>query len=246
MRNITIPAISASVLICASLLQAEEIKIPEGMTPQQFQVLYMDGGYIYKPGTGHGAFLFINSQRRVSLKDLEQVREKIANEIWVEVKFSTSNETAEITTEIVDIPKMPRLAIYPDDKKAVVNVAALAVDNPSAELLASRVRKEMLRAFTYLAGITGGGKAGHPLDVMTDLKRLDESKEMISGDLVVRFTDFIQRSGIKPYKRYTYRKACEEGWAPPPANKYQQAIWDKVRATPKNPMKIKFDPKKRR
>ena len=44
----------------------------------------------------------------------------------------------------------------------------------------------------------------------------------------------------------TYKEACEEGWAPAPTNEIQKAIWDKVRATPKNPMKIEFDPKKGR
>jgi hypothetical protein len=44
----------------------------------------------------------------------------------------------------------------------------------------------------------------------------------------------------------TYLDACEEGWAPAPTNDVQKAIWDKVHAAPKNPMKIEFNPKKGR
>ena len=42
----------------------------------------------------------------------------------------------------------------------------------------------------------------------------------------------------------TYKKACQEGWVSAPTNDIQKAIWDKVHAAPKNPMKIEFDSKK--
>jgi hypothetical protein len=35
--------------------------------------------------------------------------------------------------------------------------------------------------------------------------------------------------GIKPARMTTYRKACEEGWAPMPTNSVQKAIWDEVK-----------------
>ena len=31
---------------------------------------------------------------------------------------------------------------------------------------------------------------------------------------------------MEPVRRATYRRAVEEGWAPPPTNDYQKAIWD--------------------
>jgi len=52
--------------------------------------------------------------------------------------------------------------------------------------------------------------------------------------------------GVMPARKGTYESACQEGWADEPKDKYQQAIWDKVHAIPKNPMKIEFDPKKGR
>ena len=52
--------------------------------------------------------------------------------------------------------------------------------------------------------------------------------------------------GLMPWKQTTYKKACQEGWAPAPTNEYQKAIWDKIHSVPANPMKIEFDPKKGR
>jgi hypothetical protein len=37
---------------------------------------------------------------------------------------------------------------------------------------------------------------------------------------------------------------CQEGWAPPPTNEYQRAIWNDVHKIPEKPMKIDFDPAK--
>ena len=42
------------------------------------------------------------------------------------------------------------------------------------------------------------------------------------------------------------RKACEEGWAPPPANAFQQSAWEKVHKIPDRPLTIEYDPQKDR
>ena len=44
--------------------------------------------------------------------------------------------------------------------------------------------------------------------------------------------------GIVPPRKTTYREACEQGWAPKPANAVQQKVWDEVHAMPTEPMKI--------
>ena len=46
--------------------------------------------------------------------------------------------------------------------------------------------------------------------------------------------------GVTPWKETTYKRACEEGWAPAPTNEYQKAVWDKVHAIPDQPLKIKY------
>ena len=58
--------------------------------------------------------------------------------------------------------------------------------------------------------------------------------------------DVMKLRGIEKFEYGTYEEACMMGVAPPPTNDIQKAIWDKVHAAPKNPMKIEFDPKKGR
>jgi len=49
---------------------------------------------------------------------------------------------------------------------------------------------------------------------------------------------------VRPVYRASYAAACQEGWAPPPTNEYQRAIWNDVHKIPEKPMKIDFDPAK--
>jgi hypothetical protein len=55
---------------------------------------------------------------------------------------------------------------------------------------------------------------------------------------------YMERFGVLPAQVSTYRKACVEGWAPPPANDVQKIIYTEVNSKPTEPIKIKFDPKK--
>ena len=56
----------------------------------------------------------------------------------------------------------------------------------------------------------------------------------------------LQNLGVTQARKTTYRRACMEGWAAQPTNSFQKAVWDEVHSIPKNPMQIKFDPKKGR
>ena len=223
------------------------IPCPEGMPFNEYMILLSEGGFLFKPNSGYGKVLFVNKQKRVAISDLQKAEKGIKEEIFIEVEFSDVESEAEIAIELVDNDKDRSLSVYPDDKKAIVNVAPLNKDNPKPDLLAERTVKQMMRAFVFLAGGGGGGnRAGTLMDVITSLDRLDQAEMAIPGDLVLRCQDYLLRSGIKTWTRVTYKDACEAGWASKPTNIWQKAIWDKVHTTPKNPMKIEFDPKKGR
>ena len=84
---------------------------------------------------------------------------------------------------------------------------------------------------------------------MRDVKSLadiDRMPERFGLDTIAHIRNSAPFYGLVPWYQTTYIKACEEGWAPAPTNDIQKAIWDKVHAAPKNPMKIEFDPKKGR
>ena len=63
-------------------------------------------------------------------------------------------------------------------------------------------------------------------------------------DVIKRFGPYLEGYGVNPEKIVSYRKACEEGWAPQPTNDFQKAVWDDVHAMPSEPIKIKPEEKK--
>ena len=79
-----------------------------------------------------------------------------------------------------------------------------------------------------------------------EISDLDHVGEFIPGDTAENCRKLLAKRGVYPKRYVTYRAACIRGWAPAPTNAAQKAVWDKVRAIPKNPMKIEFDPKKGR
>ena len=70
----------------------------------------------------------------------------------------------------------------------------------------------------------------------SDLDKYPDSR--LPVDVLDRMQKNMSVIGMAPFKITTYRKACEDGWAPQPTNEYQQAIWDKVHAMPTEPLKI--------
>lgn len=61
-------------------------------------------------------------------------------------------------------------------------------------------------------------------------------------DKFAAFAKHLSDFGVKPRKMATYKRACQEGWAPAPTNDIQKAIWEKAKADkergPVNPIKI--------
>ena len=235
-------------------------------TPEEMKALaesYMmrrHGGTIRKPGSARGRVLFVNAQTRVTAAGLKAAFDEIDSNIhpdWVlkEVEsVKLSNPSSDIKRlggnvgiVLADAPDHPALVVAPEDGWAVVNVAALA-EGADAVTLASRVRKELLRAFALAGGCSFMARGGIVLraDVRTP-RDLDSIREESYGvDALNTLNQQLPYYGVMPWIQTTYKKACREGWAPAPTNEFQKAIWDKVHAIPKNPMKIEFNPKKGR
>lgn len=137
------------------------------------------------------------------------------------------------------------LVVMPDNAMAIVNVKALSSDKPSRSVLESRVCKELWRGLIYAIG---GGNTYVRQCVMKQVSSLAELDALPAKtacpDAFTRVAESAKSLGIQPVRRVTYRQACKEGWAPQPTNDVQKAIWEETRSLPKEPIKIKFDPKK--
>lgn len=219
----------------------------------------MFGGYVKKPKTERGKVVFLDAQKRVPEAEYRKIFDeidfsvKVVHEVKHIEKVSLPNPKADIASAggnvgvvIIDAPLYPALTVAPEEGWALVNIAALANDNPNAATLASRLRKEMMRAF----GLAGGCSfmARGAIVLRRDIRKpsdLDRIRtESYGVDTINCFARSLGYYGVRPWRIETYEDACQQGWAPQPTNEYQKAIWDKVHAIPDKPMTIEFDPKK--
>ncbi|MBQ7651246.1 MAG: hypothetical protein IJS15_09815 [Victivallales bacterium] len=221
----------------------------------------MFGGYIRKANSAKGKVVVLNAQKRIPKKDLFTAVEKIMLDIRPEVEWKDVSDAplpnpqtaikaagGNVGVVLVDDVHYPSLLTAPEDGWAIVNAAALAADKPDSTKLAARIRKEILRGFALVAGCSFMARG--PFVLRPNIRKpsdLDFIKEECYGvDAIGTLAYSLRYYGITPWLVTTYENACAFGWAPAPTNDFQKAIWDKVHAIPKNPMKIEFDPKKGR
>ena len=251
-----------------ALPQKSGAEVPQRgrLTPEQARerhakmMMKRYGGIIRKAGSAHGKVVFMNTQRRVTREGLQRalnVVEDRIHPIWEYLEAEAVNPCnpsaelkkagADVGVVIVDAVDVPSLLVAPEAGWAIVNVAPLA-DGCDGETLAHRARVEVLRAFALIGG--AAFMQQDPIVMRSDImtpKDLDMIKEENFGiDVAYAMSRGLPRRGVTPWFETTYKKACQEGWAPPPTNEFQKAIWEKVHALPKTPMKIEFDPKKGR
>lgn len=218
------------------------------------------GGMLEKPNSSKGRIVFVNTQNempaaniRLAVKSLADILDKYPVEI-VEANPAKADELkerfkADIAVIVAAEADAPGLLAAPDEGWAVVNVRALTrnlkTEAAKAKFYKARCRKEIMRGFVCAAGGVGSSFPGNIMNV-AKVEDLDLCEEFVPFDKVGVVRQHLKASGVIPSRFATYRTACREGWAPPPTNDVQRAIWDKVHAIPKTPMKIEFDPKKGR
>ena len=163
-------------------------------------------------------------------------------------EFPSPKVMGEASLFVIDDENMPPLLSAPESRWVAVNVAPLAKGaGEKPQFFAARVQKELTRGFAILAGAQNSGYPDALVGCVTkpaDLDRFIDCRLPI--DVINRFAPYLAGYGITPEVVTTYRKACEEGWAPAPTNEIQRAIWQKVHQTPEKPTKIEYDPKKGR
>lgn len=216
---------------------------------------------VERKGAARGAIAIVNAQTALPEADLENLARflgartqfdfaYVKTEPGVgcpsELKARTSAEFAVI---VADDATTPTMLVAPEERWAAVNVAKLKVGLDGAKdgesTLRRRCVKEVVRAFSMLCG---GATSQFPGNIMnvTSVKQLDATEGLLPVDLQNKYASYLKACGLQPREFVSYRKACQEGWAPAPTNSLQKAIWDKVHAAPATPMKIEFDPKQGR
>ena len=211
------------------------------------------GGKLKVPGTQQGTLTYVNAQKKAPVEWLQQNAEVFAKNAKVDIQvkegafsFPSPTIVGNATLFVIDDESMPSILHAPEQKWCMVNVAPLAKGaGEKKAFFAARVQKQLTRGFSLLAGSQDSNYPESLLGCITSPEGLDKHVDCrLPVDIMARFPPYLAGYGVKPYVLSTYKKACEEGWAPQPTNDVQKAIWEKVHAMPTEPIKIKPETKK--
>lgn len=242
---ILIVAAGMSLMAAEKLTQAERDRI----------IMEKVGGFVVVPAKG--SIVIINAQQAVSASEIEDYAAFASKNIQVPIsvksgEFDIKSAAATVAkfggtagVYIIDDAVMPTSLISSEELWGVVNIAKMKEGAVYGEALSKRTRKEFNRV---LAMLFGGGLSSMKTSIMRPVRSATDLDKIVNpwipfDTLNLMFSSF-QDYGITRRKQIQYKKACEEGWAPAPTNKFQQAIWDKVHALPTEPIKIKPEEKK--
>ena len=123
----------------------------------------------------------------------------------------------------------PTLAVYPEDRIAIINIDRLAKD-ATDEVLNVRVEKELWRAVAFTTGgyATDFPCALKPVASVADLDKVPA--RMTCPPVNAKVAQAANVYGIAKVQVAPYGVAVAQGWAPAPTNDLQKAVWDRVKA----------------
>lgn len=219
-----------------------------------------NGGIIEREDSFKGKILIIDERSRPDTKQLVPSAEAFCKHLkfnlTILAKSSGSEQSpkkrldalgGQVGVFVVERNDSPSLLLAPEEGWAIVNVKPLVAGVEKSRLAPLRIQKEVLRALGFICGGMSSQYAGSLAGPISKPSDLDLHNDLsLPADVSQAFKGYLTGFGVSPYQHTTYRQACKEGWAPAPTNEYQKVIWDKIHSTPKNPMKIEFDPKKGR
>ena len=255
------------ILALAAVAVAEAAPKAE-LTPEQVQerkakirerIYQKTGGFLERKTTRGKRIAFLNMQSRVgdaAVAEVLDTQNRIVRHVITFEKFEGVFDIAKVPAMmqeadvaeaifVVDVPYLPSILVANESKWAVINVYALASDNPEQLVLDERLRLEMWRAIAFLNGAANTMMGKCVMQSVLKNADLDGlGAKAFSPEPLNKIFQHLELVGAMKRETCSYLKACEEGWAPAPTNDVQKAIWDKVHAMPTEPIKIKPEEKK--
>jgi hypothetical protein len=241
MKSIAIFSIS---IVCALSCFADANKKPT-VKERQKRMMIATGGMAEKPGIGK--IVVVNAQNKISKEVINSVVDKLIFQTKFNVEVISGNymmyvkpDEASAAIVLAEDDKLPLSVIAVENLWGLLNVAKLGDKNIDA-----RFTKEFIRVTTIAFGASLSRFNGSPLSSVTNASMLDRyPTDNYTFDCQQAIVKNLCNLGMSPIIRTSYKKACQEGWAPAPTNEYQKAVWDKVHAMPTAPIKIKPESKK--
>ncbi len=221
----------------------------------QLSMMKRNGGIVRDKRGMAGSFKVINAQDKIGndkllgyLSDiedsalfelkLESVPAKTVTLATIDKALETSK--ADVAVFIVEDSSLPGLLVAPENRWALINIKPYA-----GELQTLRVGRELARAVAYVGGAACDGFGMSLMGAITEPQQLDNFKSSrLNFETAGKMAIYLKELGVRPFSKITYRETCRLGFAAPPTNEYQRAIWNEVYKLPEKPIKIEFDPAK--
>jgi len=250
-------ALTATVGLCAPKNQPKKrVLTPEEKAEAQLEMLKETGGFIDQ--RGEGKLIVVNCQSKVPETTVKARLDNFFKVTRFTLDLVKSNgfsyDTAAATRErekasgalfIVDDPKLPMSMVSMEEGWGMMNVARFVTNGMDSATVEKRFGKQFVR----ISGLTFGGVMPQHKAVKYAPVKDGETLEgyPMNGygmEGMQAIAKYQRNFGVTPGRHTVYIVACKEGWAPPPTNDFQKAIWDKVHALPTNPIKIMPETKK--
>ena len=251
-------ALAVSLIAATEVAQPEKPReeIAQKRAEARARMQKSTGGIIIKEGEGQ--ITLVNCQMKVPEAEIQARAELLQKMLNVKVETLSCLGTAPVWESeglwagmnliqmppknaaqvyVVDTDKIPTMSLVSVEAGwGVVNVRQLA---PGKEVTCELNRVAVM----VFGGFVSQFKAS-PMQTVRSPEDLDKLVgEGITFDAVQAMMRNLQNRGVTPMRRTTYRRACEEGWAPAPTNEFQKVIWEKIKAEqsekPSNPLRIK-------
>lgn len=211
------------------------------------------GGLVDQAGTG--AAIEIVDTRKTRDGSVERVKEvlntmlRLPNKIdFVELaegkcpmQFATEKLKADkalMVIMVVECDKGASIAVFPEDRVAVVNAKKITEGADEKDAKARMIR-EIWRAIGFISGTGYASSENDVMQPITSPLELDAIQwQVLNPSNGPKMDKFLKKYNVKRGHRTSYRKACEQGWAPAPTNDLQKAVWDEVKAAKGKPAAV--------
>jgi hypothetical protein len=180
---------------------------------------------------------------------LQNATEQMRTIFSVPIKFQTANSP--VGDPVLEVSKLgmqkdvacviligdkagyPSLLVAPENCWAFINLATLKENGQFTSKTEERLRKEIWRAFGNIMGAANTSTVGCVLKPVFSVNDLDQVEGFVVGpEIINKVIEQSRLLGMKPHRKAYYRTAIAEGWAPPPTNDVQRALWIKAGKTP--------------
>ena len=158
---------------------------------------------------------------------IETVAEKAEGDILAYARGVMESRKALMVVVLAAEGDRPALSVYPEERIAVVNMDRLAAGGDERKL-EDRTIKEIWRAMGFLFGVGYAPDDFSAMQPVGTLSELDAVRAQLINPRDMRIcTRLCDKYGAVRGIRTTYRQAVVDGWAAPPTNDVQRAIWEK-------------------